>query len=498
MSDWSSALFGVEVRRSRSGFPGRLGFIRFLPLETVPGLVAFVQTPVGKIALVVAEAVVLSRRLHGVALVAVVLAATATAFAPRFRGRILFLGTAGMLCLFPGWFDFSAPRLVAALASPGVFQEARLRLIALLTFFALSALAIITSRRHPRIFISRRPVLSLTGFASALILLGASGVVRGNAGLFLWAFLATHVAYMWFLAYAIVDQRVVGSSSLDFELGTFHPFWGSTTVPYGKGAAYLKRVEAKTSRELAVVQLTGLKLLMWIVLLGYLWKPISAVATQTLHVPTMQEALASQAAGFPFPWHVCWASTIFQFLSDMVSVTLFGNTIVAVARFAGFRLLRNTYRPLSAKTIAEFFGRYYYYYKELLFEFFFFPTFVRYFKGRKRTRLLAATFAAAGAGNILFHFMRDSSYVAERGIFKAMIAFEPFVFYCVVLGLAIGLSQLRSHRRPQRHGWWRGQLVPSVTVIAFYCVMSIFNEIDSPFSMAQHFTFMFRLLGLDI
>jgi len=44
---------------------------------------------------------------------------------------------------------------------------------------------------------------------------------------------------------------------------------------------------------------------------------------------------------------------------------------------AGFATLRNTYRPLESRSIAEFWNRYYYYFKEMLISFFFYPTFFR-------------------------------------------------------------------------------------------------------------------------
>ena len=38
---------------------------------------------------------------------------------------------------------------------------------------------------------------------------------------------------------------------------------------------------------------------------------------------------------------------------------------------------------------------------------FFYPTYLRYFKKHPRLRMVAATMAAACAGNAIFHFLRD-------------------------------------------------------------------------------------------
>ena len=44
--------------------------------------------------------------------------------------------------------------------------------------------------------------------------------------------------------------------------------------------------------------------------------------------------------------------------------------IVGYLRLCGFNVFRNTYKPLLAETMVEFWNRYYYYFKELLVNFF--------------------------------------------------------------------------------------------------------------------------------
>ena len=102
-------------------------------------------------------------------------------------------------------------------------------------------------------------------------------------------------------------------------------------------------------------------------------------------------------------------------------MTVFGGVIIATARLAGFRLLRNTYRPLESTTLAEFWNRYYFYYKELLVDHFFYPTFVRCFRGHRRLRMFFATFVAACVGNLLFQFIRDIDSVGEMGLWRAVV-----------------------------------------------------------------------------
>ena len=96
-------------------------------------------------------------------------------------------------------------------------------------------------------------------------------------------------------------------------------------------------------------------------------------------------------------------------------LALWGNTIVAGCRLAGFRLLRNSYRPLESRTVVDFWNRYYYYYKELIADFFFYPVYMRCFKKHPRVRMLFATWVAVGLGVPLFHFGATSAWCETWG-----------------------------------------------------------------------------------
>ena len=92
-------------------------------------------------------------------------------------------------------------------------------------------------------------------------------------------------------------------------------------------------------------------------------------------------------------------------ISDVLKLAARGHEIVGVLRLFGFNVFRNTYKPLLAPSLVEFWNRYYYYFKELLVDFFFFPTYVRRFRTSPRLRMLAATLAAAGFGNLYYHLL---------------------------------------------------------------------------------------------
>jgi hypothetical protein len=470
---------------------------RFLPLETYPGVVAFVQTPLGKISLLVLFAPLLAP-FSGLWF-PVTMAAGACAYAGRYRSRVVTLATLYILLLYTGWIDWVMVTVVATREGVGPQVVRQLDGSMLALFFLFSAAALYCVRRWNGRLIARRPILCLHAAFILLLLLGASGLLHGVPRVSLWSFIATFAAYFWFLCYALKDIRAKDASSIWVQLGVFHPFWGSTTAPLGKGAAYLRRVETKNPFDLAISQLKGFKLLMWVWVLSAISVCMQITAVRFLHTPTLQEALARHAAGHPYAWNICCASVIYTFFQGMIGYAVYGDTYVACARMAGYPILRNSYRPLSSKTLADFWNRYYYYFKELLVEVFFFPTFLRYFNRHPRARLFFATFMAAGVGNFIFHFMREINSVPQLGLLKTVVGYQSYAFYCTALAVGIGLSQMRKQRRELRHqGWLRGTVLPSLWVILFYCVLEVFGWYPySPYSLSAHFSFLFHCVGVD-
>ncbi len=179
----------------------------------------------------------------------------------------------------------------------------------------------------------------------------------------------------------------------------------------------------------------------------------------------------------------------------MLTLSIWGNTVVACCRMTGFRAFRNTYRPFRARTIAEFWNRYYYYFKELLVEFFFYPAFARYFKGHRRLRIFFATFCAATLGNLAFHFMRDIRHVADLGLWRAFVGFHVYGFQCLVLGIAIGISQMRARKPPVNGHWLRCQALPVAAMLTFFCLLHIFDYFERVCPIREHFRFLLHLVG---
>ena len=133
-------------------------------------------------------------------------------------------------------------------------------------------------------------------------------------------------------------------------------------------------------------------------------------------------------------------------------------------------------------------------------EIFFFPVFTRYFKQYSRFRMFAATMAAAAAGNMIFHLLRDYRYVAEMGLWRALAGFQVYAFYCTVLGLGIGISQLRGHGKERLRAdapWWRRALA-TAGVLSFFCLLEIFDREGRTYRLGPSLRFFLRLFSIPV
>jgi D-alanyl-lipoteichoic acid acyltransferase DltB (MBOAT superfamily) len=222
---------------------------------------------------------------------------------------------------------------------------------------------------------------------------------------------------------------------------------------------------------------------------------LTSVATGAFQFPTFDQAFARHIAGDPYPWYIGWGTLVLFFFEDLLAMAIFGGVIVACGRMAGFRLLRNTYRPLESQTIAVFWNRYYFYYKELLVDFFFHPTFLTCFRKYKRLRLAFATFMAACVGNMVFHFMRDIHLLADLGPQQAVVGYQSHAFYTFMLALGIIASQLR--RRGAGTATTRAaRILACIRVALFFCILHVFDApLDRSHTLGERFLFLFHLFG---
>ena len=233
----------------------RVRSCRFLPIETYPNIVAMVQTPLGRVLLLVLFAIFLHP--FSDLWIPVTVAAAAAAYAGQYRSRVVTLATLGFLLLYPGWIDWRSASLVAAGEGVGPEIVRRLNAAMLPLFFLISGIALYCVRRcNQRAFV-RGPILGMHVVFLLLILLGASSWLRGISRVALWSFIGTFAAFFWFLCYALKDMRarecqlhldavrrlpsLLGFLDHTYRKGSGIPSEGRSQEPAGLGRQSAKR-----------------------------------------------------------------------------------------------------------------------------------------------------------------------------------------------------------------------------------------------------------------
>ena len=357
-------------------------------------------------------------------------------------------------------------------------------------------------RRLPKSLPGRRPVLGLVVLLTALLIAAGDAPLRGGAWFVVTSAAMALGSYLWFFAYAASESRLRGAPPAIRQLGYWRPFWGFSNVPLGKGAAYLERVEARDADQLASAQLAGLKLMAWATVLTLAMDAFrhaayaphghfTGTAASLLWwlppngLPPIAALLETQVQGTPLPFATRWASVVAEFVMTVLHMTTWGHAIIATCRMAGYNAAPNTDRPLLSTSVAEFYNRFYFYFKELLATFFFYPTYLRFFRSRPRLRLFVATVMAAGVGNFLFHFYRDSNEIFRSGFWNALFAYRVYACYALVLGVSIAISQMRllARRRRQPHGLRR--VLATAGVVFFYCLLGVL-DVRTPYAIADY------------
>ena len=193
---------------------------------------------------------------------AMTVSAVVVSEAGRFRRHAALLSTSVFLAMVP--FDFAAVYSSDKVRASGrVHPRGYLRAGAFIACAVLAAAAMLLRRRfrdHP---LGRRPVLLQHVICLACSWLATSHALRGLPQVLLWSVIATFAAFFWFLAYALMEQRTRTPAPLLHQLASYYPFLGLRTVPWGKGADNWRTIDSMTEHELAVTQLSGLKLLVW-------------------------------------------------------------------------------------------------------------------------------------------------------------------------------------------------------------------------------------------
>ncbi len=221
----------------------------------------------------------------------------------------------------------------------------------------------------------------------------------------------------------------------------------------------MSKFEAKDELALAKSQLAGLKLF----LLAQVWYLLQKLINTLIYGPATD--LTTKLGGFTFaipelgaqvalgneaPLISAWLSIYLELFIQVLHHAAHGLGIIGFLRFFGFNVFRNTYKPLLAESIVEFWNRYYYYFKELLVNFFFMPTFMqlgKILKNQPKLRLFAAVFASAFIGNMYYHVIGHSLPMALGNIGDILLLLRGRLLYCLLLAIGIYVSMLREQKR---------------------------------------------------
>jgi hypothetical protein len=448
------------------------------PLETYPRVVAAVQTPPGKLVMLAGFMALLSF------------------VSPAWITIGSFLILASLVPSEHRRALVAAGTVIWAFVWPASAGEPIVMLGGQALVFLFAGLAYAASRRFSRSALLARPVALLMVLITVYL-----AVVGARPGLFpkeglAWAVAHALCSYQWFIGYALLDRFASPGEPVWKQLGTFAPFWGSTTTPFPKGAANWRKIETRSPQALAITQLKGLKLLLWCVLLHFAHLVYRWAAFHSLGILSISDAFRAVANDAPISVGASWASILCSFFERLFELTVFGHTIVACCRMAGFAALRNTYRPFEARNVADFWNRYYYYFKELLVEFFYYPTFLRYFKRHPRSRRIFAVFATVFFGNIYFHFVRDDHWIQKLGFLAAVRQMDVYAVQCMMLAVAISFSQARRPASPGK-GWLGERVFPLAKVLVSYCLMFAFVDEEFLFPLRVHVRFFAHLFGIN-
>ena len=478
--------------------PGRSGRWRqWLAIDTRPTWIAGAQSGLGGALIALTACLALAPHFGFAETLLAVGGALAASRLPTRRPLILFIATwsAALYATLSGGNDM--------LDGLGQLPGSEPLTNALLAIGALGAMLLASQwslqyvRRAPQSLLARRPLLTLLATDALLCALAGSNEFADWLQLMLWSAVFTLTPYLWFLAYAIVDQRARQPAPMLLQLAAQRPFWSPTYLPFGKGAAFLGKHLAKNPQELAVTQLKAVKLLLWANALYALRWALGELSYSHGQLATVEALLDAFVAGQAVDRGPAWLALVVSTARFALQVAFWAHLFIGIARLAGYRLPRGSWRPLESRTLMDYFNRFHYYFKELLVDFFFAPTFFRHFKPHPRLRMFVATFVAAGIGNALWHFLRDIQLVATQGFLAALGSFTSYLFYCAVLATGVGLSQVRVSRGWRPASGLLGRLRSFAGIWFFVVCLHVFSDGSRLHALSDRLAFLGHLFGVD-
>ena len=322
--------------------------------------------------------------------------------------------------------------------------------------------------------------------------------------LFQWARLVMyHIDYQ--------DGLVPKTLTLDRYLAVFLspgvlPTWAwAVTIP--QGYAYVNNrflCENKNTIVLAGLKLLGIALLY---LLCWQWAIRHVeILFNTLGLEIHQLSIRTMVHRYTNGETIGTLSVLLTTLLDLVeTVLVFAGVVhfkVAVWRICGYNIEPYLNKPWLATNLMSFWTRYAYYYREFLVRAFYYPVFFRYSRLHPGIRILIASLAAAGLGNLVLHLIKQN---LQHGMYAHNAAYVLYTWpYFLLLGTGIAVSMIvmRRHKR-QRKPWtldrWIGvDLLAAYVTIQYFALIHIFARPTESGSLEDLFVLFMLGLGIDL
>ena len=486
---------------AQAGKKARADWLRqWLAIEQSERMVAFAQTALGKLCLYgLAYLAALPLLSAWSAALCVTAAWAVMAFAGQ-RVRILFLASWGLTLLEAASDDNDfAEKIQAVVAQePGVLLSPELLAMgALLVLMGGLWLAMQHVIRSPDGLLSRRPFLCMLGLEAALLVLSAPQVDHGLLRVLVWSMVVVFTPFVWFFPLAVADLRGRAADPPAMQMAIQRPFWSPSYLPFGKGAAYLRKHFSPIPHEQAITHIKGVKLLLWANFLLLLSHVLTWLLSDQLALPRLIDAIDAFIDGRPLPIATGWMVLVYGTFRYALQIAIWAHLFIGLARMAGYRLPRGSWRPLESRTLMDYFNRFHFYFKEILVDLFFIPTFFRVFRQHPRLRMFTATFMAAGVGNALWHFMADIHLIAVEGLWGAVGSFSSYLFYSFVLAIGVGLSQVRASLGYRPPATLAGRLYAFFFVWSFVVLLRVFSDGTRDHTFEQRLRFLLSLFGLN-
>jgi hypothetical protein len=308
-----------------------------------------------------------------------------------------------------------------------------------------------------REIVVQSPLLTVIAFAAAEGVTGDMGFLALGVLLFFWQWARVIMYHLdWKDGHVPADVSFVRYLSVFVSPGAV-PVW-QWGIAIGQGYRYVEDNFLSEPKNRIVWSGVRLMLLAFAYVVLWDWVHHQAVRLFTfLGVDVHEGETLVLVEDFVAGERVSTASVLLTTFLDLVAWVLHWGGIfhfkVAVWRVCGYKFDAEVNRPWLATNLVTFWPRITYHYREFLVRAFYFPVFLGMFRRSATLRIVAATFAAAGVGNLVWGHVTERMYYggAEwEGVVEELATWP----YFLLLAGGISLTELYLLRRKNRRRAW--------------------------------------------